>query len=193
MSASGQYQTAGVRWRIPVYFQQLRCHVDIHRHISNLDSRSDVGVRTISNGDGAHGTVGLMYISSNYGATWTSTATSQNWYGVSMSASGQYQTAVVYGGYIYISSNYGVTWTQQTVTSKYWWAVTMSASGQYQTAVVYNGFLYTSSNYGVTWTQQTATSQYWYAVAVSASGQYQTAVIQNGFIYTSLTPTAPWQ
>jgi hypothetical protein len=43
------------------------------------------------------------------------------WYGVAVSASGQYQTAVVYSGtvgYIYISSNYGVTWAQQTATSQ---------------------------------------------------------------------------
>jgi hypothetical protein len=83
-----------------------------------------------------------MYISSNYGATWTQTATTQVWQAVAMSASGQYQTAVVNSstvGFIYISSNYGVTWTHQTATSQGWTAVAMSASGQYQTAAVCSG------------------------------------------------------
>jgi photosystem II stability/assembly factor-like uncharacterized protein len=110
------------------------------------------------------GASGFIYISSNYGVTWTSTATSvgtQSWQAVAMSASGQYQTAVISTGFLYISSNYGVTWTQ-TATSQTWQAVAMSASGQYQTAVVNSGtvgYIYISSNYGVTWTPQTATSR----------------------------------
>jgi hypothetical protein len=97
MSASGQYQTAAVCGGTGG-FMYISSNYGVtwtqHRHISKLDSRSDVGVRTISNG-GVIST-GFMYISSNYGVTWTPTATSQNWYGVAMSASGQYQTAVVY-------------------------------------------------------------------------------------------------
>ena len=35
---------------------------------------------------------------------------SRNWYSVSSSSSGQYQTAVVINGNIYTSSDYGLTW-----------------------------------------------------------------------------------
>jgi hypothetical protein len=63
-----------------------------------------------------------------------------------MSASGQYQVAVVNGEYIYISSNYGSEWIS-TATSQSWYSVDMSASGQYITAVVSgSGNIYTSFN-----------------------------------------------
>jgi hypothetical protein len=88
-------------------------------------------------------TSGFIYISSNYGVTWTQTATSQQWKAVAVSASGQYQTAVINNGFLYISTNYGVTWTS-TATSQAWRGVAVSASGQYQTAVVNGGFIYTS-------------------------------------------------
>ena len=128
----------------------------------------------------------FIYISNDYGNTWTQTASSLNWNRVSISSSGQYQTAVVYGGYIYISSDYGNTWTQKA-SSLNWRGVSISASGQYQTACtdnLNNGYIYTSSDYGNTWKQ---VSEYgnWYSVTVSASGQYQTAVEGNGDLFIS--------
>jgi hypothetical protein len=166
---------------IHLYFQQLRCDVDIHRHISGVQTWRGVAVSASGQYQTAGAYNGFLYISSNYGVTWTSTAASRSWYGVAVSASGQYQTAVVYSGtvgYIYISTNYGATWAQQTNTPQQWQAVAMSASGQYQTAVVYSGtvgYIYISTNYGATWAPQTTTPQNWQAVAMSASGQYQTA------------------
>ena len=47
---------------------------------------------------------GNIYISSNYGKTWIPRAQTEEWYGISLSSSGQYQTAVVDGGYLYIRS-----------------------------------------------------------------------------------------
>ncbi|MCX6665348.1 MAG: hypothetical protein NT038_04720, partial [Euryarchaeota archaeon] len=44
-----------------------------------------------------------IYISTDYGNTWTAKDTTRNWNGVAMSSNGQYQTAVVYGGQIYVS------------------------------------------------------------------------------------------
>ena len=56
---------------------------------------------------------GQIYVSTNFGSTWTSTESSRDFRSISVSASGQYQTAVVYGGKIYISkevlSNNSVT------------------------------------------------------------------------------------
>jgi hypothetical protein len=131
-----------------------------------------------------------IYVSSDYGSTWTQKGTSQYWWSVSLSATGQYQTAVVYPGYIYISSDYGSTWTQKG-TSQYWRSVSLSATGQYQTAVVYGGYIYVSSDYGSTWIQK-GTSQNWFSVSLSATGQYQTAVVYPGYIYVSSDYGATW-
>jgi hypothetical protein len=76
-------------------------------------------------------------ISNNYGTVWTSTATSlAKWYGVAMSASGQYQTAATgTGGYhLYFHQLRCDVDTTKRHIYKLCTAVAMSASGQYQTA-----------------------------------------------------------
>ena len=159
---------------------------------------------------------GFIYISSDYGVTWTQKTQRDYWSGVSISASGQYQTAVssalqsdqVSPGFIYISSDYGVTWTQ-TTQKEVWTSVSISASGQYQTAVssglgstpvqAYPGFMYISSDYGVTWTQNPQ-KELWNSVSISASGQYQTTTsfglqsgnLSSGFIYISSDYGVTW-
>ena len=130
---------------------------------------------------------GNLWISTNYGMTWTSVATSQGWLGVAMTSSGQYQTTTVIGGNIWISKDYGVTWTS-VATSQQWQVVAMTSSGQYQTAIVYGGNIWISKDYGVTWAS-VATSQQWRGVAMSSSGQYQTALVSGGNIYTSSIAT----
>jgi hypothetical protein len=123
-----------------------------------------------------------------FGSTWTltSTPTNLNWRSISLSASGQYQTAVVNGGGIYTSSTFGNNWTQASAPiDASWVSVSLSATGQYQTAVELGGGIWISYNFG-TWTQTSAPTSYnWTSVSLSASGQYQTAVVNVGGIYTS--------
>jgi photosystem II stability/assembly factor-like uncharacterized protein len=123
-----------------------------------------------------------------YATNWIATGDSKNWRSVSISSTGQYQTALVNGEFIYLSTNYGNTWTATaTDASRNWTSVSISSSGQYQTAVVENGEIYVSSNYGNTWTARPAAgSRAWLSVAISSTGQYQTAGdYAVGFIYTS--------
>jgi hypothetical protein len=52
--------------------------------------------------------------SNNFATNWIlapSQPDEQNWNGIAMNASGQYQSAIITGGNIYISTNYGITWT----------------------------------------------------------------------------------
>jgi hypothetical protein len=138
----------------------------------------------------------------NFGSNWVgyTISGSSGWYGVSLSASGQYQTAISYLGFFYTSSNYGSTWSQNTnvPTNVTWNSVSVSASGQYQSAVIYpssNGAIYISSDYGSTWTKNTnapTSGANWYSVSVSASGQYQSACIVNGSVYTSSNYGSNW-
>jgi hypothetical protein len=131
-------------------------------------------------------------------------STNFNWSQVSVSSSGQYQTAAasyssIYGSFqggIYYNSNYGVgIWTQNTSASSIlnWGSISMSSSGQYQTAVIYAGGIYYNSNYGIgNWTVSTAptpTNGNWRYVAVSSCGHYQTAITttSGGGVYTSVT------
>lgn len=53
---------------------------------------------------------GYIYLSSDFGKTWTqSTSSQQNWVqnGLSCDSSGKTIAAVVNGGYIYINTNFG--------------------------------------------------------------------------------------
>lgn len=58
------------------------------------------------------GTSGYLYTSSDYGKTWTANITlgKQIWISVSMSSTGQYQSAVTQYNVVYTSSNFGITW-----------------------------------------------------------------------------------
>jgi len=94
----------------------------------------------------------FIYVSNDFGKKWIAvTNTTQQFFGISMSSSGQYITAVTSKislsttasfmgsdrGTIFRSSNYGLTWNDSAVNN-YWNAITMTANGQYQTAVVNN-------------------------------------------------------
>jgi hypothetical protein len=113
---------------------------------------------------------------------------------VAISASGQYQTAIVSGGTdIYVSSDYGVTWASElTTTAQLWKSLAMSATGQYQMALIASSStVYVSKDYGQTW--QTATTAMgaltFDAVAISASGQYTACAVSSGYIWLSAQTT----
>jgi hypothetical protein len=115
---------------------------------------------------------------STFALNWTQSGSlSQNWFALSMSASGQYQINAIYNGAIYYSSNYGQTWTAVTSSPALLWGRSaMSASGQYAIICPGNnnittpGLVYISSTYGQTWSATTISVNG--CVAISASGQY---------------------
>ena len=140
-----------------------------------------------------------MYISTDFGNTWTQSqnASEKTWTYVSLSASGQHQTAVTQNDYIYVSSDFGNTWSQsQNAPQKKWNSVSLSSSGQYQTAAAKNypgDYIYISTDFGNTWTENTnAPKKTWYYVSLCASGQYQTAVAFNDYIYISTDFGITW-
>lgn len=126
---------------------------------------------------------GQLSLSNNYGSTFSYFSPSnlyQNWSDYVCSANGQYQTAVIDGGFVittpyagifpdnsfnsgnvYISNDFGATFRPSVVRSNTpmaWTAMSLSANGQYQTgtvngSVLNNSGIYVSSNYGVNWTQ----------------------------------------
>jgi hypothetical protein len=156
------------------------------------------------------GSGGNIYISNNYGVTWSiSPASSVNYSSVAVSASGQYQTAVgnvgtlpgPITGNIYISNNYGVSWMLATTSSSYVFTdVAVSASGQYQNAsntIGSSSNIYTlySTNYGVTWSQSSpfSTAGINTSIAISSSGQYQTVSRHYDGIYYSTNYGVDWK
>lgn len=141
------------------------------------------------------------YDYTSFGTSFVQTASSLAWDGIAVSASGQYQTAVVNApGFIYSSSDFGTTWTQ-VATSQGWAHVAVSATGQIQVAAIgkgrlsYTGQIYRSTDYGATWAVLSGSpTKYWADLAVSASAQYMTATEQNptGYIWSSSNYGVTW-
>ena len=138
---------------------------------------------------------GGIYLSNNYGSSWTGpygpSGSMVGWRSVSVSSSSQYQLACsdsASGINMVLSSDYGYTWTPGPVQSI---SSSLSSSGQYQSVVVNNtlssGGIYISSNYGINWSQilSVTPTLYWQSIAISETGQYQIAGATGDYIYLS--------
>lgn len=141
---------------------------------------------------------GGIYISNNYGNTWTltnqppppptpgspilPTPSNPNWQSITSSSNGQYLSAVIFyndriGG-IWNSNNYGITWTNSTGGGVVQHAcVTSSSSGQYVFVGTHGSGIYLSNNYGgdTGWVGGAQLSRTWTGVAISSNGQYLAA------------------
>ncbi|MFZ2038494.1 MAG: tail fiber domain-containing protein [Minisyncoccia bacterium] len=137
-----------------------------------------------------------IFTSSDYGATWTIRNIDSSWQDISISSSGQYQTAARYGTDLYTSSDYGVTWTQRDAVNASWKAVAINGAGDIQFAADYGGRLWKSTNYGANWTQLTDTpinvNKNWNGIAVSEDGNYVSAAAYGSRIYVSSDSGTTW-
>ncbi len=131
-----------------------------------------------------------IYVSSDFGVTWSSKNSIRNWSALAMSSDGSRITVGEYNGPLYISSDFGNTWVTAGA-NKQWMGLSMSADGRYQTASLYSDNLYVSSDYGATWTPKSV-SALWYSIAMSSNGQYQTAGSWMGDVYGSNDSGSTW-
>lgn len=208
-SANGQYQTAVIDGGFVITTPYAGIFPDNSFNSGNVYISNDFGatfrpsvvrantpmawtaMSLSANGQYQTGTVngsvlnnGGIYVSSNYGVTWTQivpvgTNTSTTWVEISMSATGQFQSAVISGGFLYRSTDFGITWNPVTaIGSKNWSFVSVSSTGQYQTALVNGENIYISTNYGATWTVNTSAgaNKSWVSCSMTANAQYQIAV-----------------
>lgn len=138
---------------------------------------------------------GLIYTSTDAGATWTprSASGSRAWAAVASSADGSKLVGVVNGGFIYTSTDSGASWGQRHV-SRAWRAVASSADGNRLVAAVNGEFLHVSANGGVSWTAVlTDAGRSWTGVASSSDGLRLAACVNNGYIHTSSNAGSSWQ
>ena len=127
---------------------------------------------------------GNIYISSDFGTTWSGPlATTQNWSGISASSSGSVLAACVDGGFIYISNSTGATWTQ-VASSLGWKTIKVSEDGSRIAAGVSTGYIYYSNAPFAVWTQ-VATNLNWLSISMSSNGSQIVASAEVNYIYTS--------
>ncbi len=115
-----------------------------------------------------------LYISTNYGSSWSTIATSGDIAdGIALSSNGQYiayvkRTATTGTPGLYLSSNYGTSFSlanNATNLSK----CTMSATGQFIIVTDLSGNIVYTTNYGATWTTKAATATSWTGAAPVAN------------------------
>ena len=146
---------------------------------------------------------GGMYMSSDFGVTWTqvtdplvSDAAGLSFESVTMSQDGLHIVAVAQpntgapNGRLVYSNDGGVTWTMATLPSVgggyFWRSVDSSADGQVIVAVEHNGAIFLSTDAGATWNPLSValTSggvvETWYRVKLSADGN-TIALVANQF------------
>jgi hypothetical protein len=147
---------------------------------------------------------GLIYTSSDSGATWSPHETNRQWIAVASSADGRKLVAADHGvrdrryggthessgGRIYTSEDSGATWVPQW-TNKFWNCVASSADGTRLLAGTFGDSLYTSADSGVTWTPHEA-SLNWVSVASSADGSRLVALAFGHPLYLSSDFGATW-
>ncbi len=194
LSSSGQYQTAVVT------FGEIWLSADYGNNwAAVVTAPSGVAWASVSiSASGQYQTAVIdssssIYVSNDYGVSWTPVNGNHYWISVSVSDSGQYQTALQNGGFISRSSNFGVSWSF-VGNNQYWDSVSVSSTGQYQTALGNNApnQINISTNFGSSWTTTNSPLLYWTAVSISSSGQYQTAVVNGGQIYVSIDFGNTW-
>jgi len=177
MSANGQYQTAAASGTASIYTSS---NFGVNWTI-NTSAPTGAWYSVAMSSTGKYQAAVInnsyIYLSSNYGVTWSNSNTSTSpgtsgWQQIATSATGQYIGVVSSTG-TWVSSNYGVTWTKTNSLSNLT-CITMSATGQYQAVDGNSGqSVNISSNYGVTW--KVAYGQatgYNNNLAMSATGQY---------------------
>lgn len=119
---------------------------------------------------------GSIYISQNFGNTWTpANAPNENWFSVASSADGTKLVVVANSGPIYTSVDSGATWQDATnAPAAGWAAVACSGDGDNLAAVQWAGAVYISTNQGATWFPQNVPNTY------EAGGIWGIAMSKNG-------------
>lgn len=135
---------------------------------------------------------GYIYLSTNFGSTWSTVSSSQDWLSIACSSDATRLVGGTSSGYIYTYLG-GVQQTSYHPAIPIE-SVASSANGSYLLAASYGGQLYMSSNAGSSWAAVGSLgSAKWDAVALSADGSKMAAAISNGTIYVSSNYGASWQ
>jgi carbonic anhydrase/acetyltransferase-like protein (isoleucine patch superfamily) len=146
---------------------------------------------------------GNVYLSSNYGRTWspinTGATANSNWSSVAMNATGQYQVVTIANGSVYNTRTYGSSWSAiSSVGTANWSSSAVSTTGQYQVVCATGGNIWLSNNFGSSWSQvtglvnQVTPSLAWNGLAVTSNGQYMLATVYNSRIYYSINYGQTW-
>ena len=126
------------------------------------------GVKMVASAISAGG----IYVSSDYGRTWSQSSSTFSPTCLASSADGTKLFGGIANGGIVFSLNSGSSWFLSAAPTTNWNGIACSANGSNVVAVINNGYIYTSANIGTNWTRQTGSGfQNWFGVACSTDGK----------------------
>jgi len=135
-----------------------------------------------------------LWISSDYGATFSLNTQSFTALDPSVSSTGQYMYLGDLNGPIYRSSDYGSTWSAVSGVTSGWFTTTCSANGSTIIAGTDNSnYTIISTNYGASFSTIPALGLSSSFVGMSSDGQYMLAAnYPSGSIYVSNNTGSTW-
>jgi photosystem II stability/assembly factor-like uncharacterized protein len=136
---------------------------------------------------------GYIYVSFDYGSTWSMVQDNMQSRAVAVSGSGDIQTIVSSGRHIYNSSTGGQSWSSTNWVNAWRHVDIASTTGLNQIAVPYNGVVYTTADAGITWVETGPGIFDWGDIAISADGTTMMAGTSNtNELYISSDTGATW-
>lgn len=118
---------------------------------------------------------GGLYVSSNYGSSWTFVPIVGYWIDVAISDDGSHMLAVEQYGKAYRSANYGVSWSEiSSLGTDSFRGPSISGDGQFQLICKYSvggsSIIFRSNNYGATWVDVWAIPSNLFSSTINSSG-----------------------
>lgn len=137
---------------------------------------------------------GSLYVSQDFGSTWTTRDSNRSWAELTCSGDGSLMAATVFNGSIYVSTNYGTNWTSTGSGSAAWVGLACASDGNLLAAVAQNGSVYTSLDRGANWTARSGAGlRNWSSITASADGSHLAATVNPGQIYVSADSGNTWR
>ena len=142
---------------------------------------------------------GGLYVSSNYGSSWTFVQVVGYWYKVAISDDGSCMLAVEQYGKAYRSTNYGVSWSEITsLGTESFRGAALSGNGSYMLITISStasSVVKKSTDYGVSWsTVLNPGIQQYNSCAIDSSGSnfYVGGGLGSPFVYRSIDQGSSW-
>ncbi len=192
---SALINAAAARARLPANGNEMPGATWIPRETSFARSYSSVassldGRRLIA----AVSPGGLLYVSQDYGASWSPREAPRDWAALTISADGTVMMAAAFNGSIRLSSDSGTTWADTPSGNGGWSSLAASADGRTLAAVQSGGSLFLSTDRGGSWRAMAAAGiRNWSSITVSADGTVIVAAVNPGQIHVSTDQGMNWQ
>ncbi len=136
-----------------------------------------------------------LYVSHDYGATWTPGDTTRYWSAVACSGDGMTLAAtnqvVSTSCYIAVSTDGGAHWVDTNAVGSTIWALDVSGNGSKIVAGTDSGGFYYSEDSGAHWANRT-TAWYWGSLAITRDGSKVASGVDSGVIATTTDLGLNW-